>query len=521
MQPNTLAFASWRTTLLIISAWLVLRVAYLRWLCPYELSGDEANYWECGRRLALSYHYSGPGVAAIYAAMERLLGAHEWSLRLPAAVSMALTALIVARLGASLSRGDERVGFFSALIVLLFPYVMLWSQIMTYDPPTIACWALATWIAWEIVQVMRRRAAAPDPLRAPYALWAALGLVMGIGFLLKYSMVLLAPGLAAYAWVRRRELGWRRRDLAAVMLSITIFVVAISPVLVWNQQRGWPTIVYLRGHLNAPVDIPHKPYNPLWPLDFLGAQLLCLGPFAPILFGLAIAGAVRQRRVRPEDWKGESLVIYTSSFLGLFFLANTLHARSQGNWATAAYAPLAVLLGQQAVGALPGAWARGRRSLTVLWGLFVLFSGFAFVCVSYPQFMAALPVVGKYVPLERLRGGRRLAAQMDDLVAEIRAQTGREPFIVAKTYADASQLAFYMQGHPTTYCAASRLGWRRNTYDFWKDTDLTAPALRGRPVVMVGGLAGKWQAAFKLRSFRTLSIRPPIYLGEDYQGPTK
>lgn len=42
---------------------LLLRVAYLAWLCPFGLVEDEAQYWDWSRHLALSYYTKGPGVA--------------------------------------------------------------------------------------------------------------------------------------------------------------------------------------------------------------------------------------------------------------------------------------------------------------------------------------------------------------------------------------------------------------------------------------------------------------------------
>ena len=42
----------WPATIAMAAAVLALRVAYLIWLCPYELAPDEAHYWEWSRRLS-------------------------------------------------------------------------------------------------------------------------------------------------------------------------------------------------------------------------------------------------------------------------------------------------------------------------------------------------------------------------------------------------------------------------------------------------------------------------------------
>src|SRR2546423_14475763 len=41
----------------------LLRLVYLAWQCPLDLSPDEAHYWDWSRHLDWSYYSKGPGVA--------------------------------------------------------------------------------------------------------------------------------------------------------------------------------------------------------------------------------------------------------------------------------------------------------------------------------------------------------------------------------------------------------------------------------------------------------------------------
>src|SRR5215210_5539626 len=56
--------ARWAAVLLILAA-TAARAIYLLILCPYDLSPDEAHYWDWSRHLDWSYYSKGPLVAWI------------------------------------------------------------------------------------------------------------------------------------------------------------------------------------------------------------------------------------------------------------------------------------------------------------------------------------------------------------------------------------------------------------------------------------------------------------------------
>lgn len=508
-RPPLYTWATWPATLLMVGLWFIARVVVLRWFCDIDLLGDEANYWECARRLELSYHYSGPGMAAVMAAAVALFGDVEWGIRLPAALATAVAALLAASFANRLS-GDQRAGFFAALAFLLFPSSVIWSVIMTYDPLYTICWIGATYCAWLIVQ--RHRCGG-----FPAGWWALLGVSLGAGFLLKYTIVLLVPGILVYLLIQRRTIVWDKRMWLGIGLALIIFVLAISPVLIWNQQEGWPTIAYLRGHANKNADTPPVPFNPVWGIEFIGAQVGLMGPGAAVLVVAAIAWAWRRRRSDARTWDHRLLVACSGLAPIVFFTLNTLSAKSQGNWAVAAFACLAVLIGLHTARlGQTGPWPPLlRRS----WGWIFGFGLFAYAIFLSPQTTARLPVIGPLVPLERLYGASELAAEVGKVREQVRSELGQEPLIIAKTYLPASQLAFYLPDHPTTYCAASYLGGRRTTYDFWDETDLTDPRLQGRPAILVGREPEAWRKALVLGEVKQVeSVPVPIFVAWDYQG---
>ena len=70
-------------TICLIAALAVLRVLYIVY-GPFDVSPDEAHYWEWSRRLDLSYYSKGPGVAYVIAFFTSILGPTELGVRLGA-----------------------------------------------------------------------------------------------------------------------------------------------------------------------------------------------------------------------------------------------------------------------------------------------------------------------------------------------------------------------------------------------------------------------------------------------------
>src|SRR6059058_464238 len=107
-QTGLLGWATWRNALLLIFATFVIRLIYLIWLCPYQLLGDEAYYWEQARHLDLCYNEKGPLLAWMIWPCCRAFGDTEWAVRFPMLVSFALAAWGVGGVALAVSR-DERV----------------------------------------------------------------------------------------------------------------------------------------------------------------------------------------------------------------------------------------------------------------------------------------------------------------------------------------------------------------------------------------------------------------------------
>ena len=533
----------------------MLRIVYLVWLCPYDLIEDEAQYWLWAQHLDWSYYSKGPGVAWAIGLSTWLFGDAEWAVRLPAAVSGLVAMICAAGLGGEAAialgggeRGAQRGAIFGMAAFALAPVFQATSVLMTIDGPLVACWLLAAWAAWRA------------SVRGSRSAGVVLGAAVGAGFLFKYTMVLLMPGLLGFAVARRRGVhlaaGWRLWAVggAAVALLGTV------PVFVWNAQHNWDTVRHLLGHMGmAGGDMPVAPpgggaglskWSLTWPLTLIASQVALAGP-------ALVLGVIVAVRVGREANRGSAafLAWVAAPVLG-FYVIVSLFVEPEGNWPIAGATTLLVLAGVWASG-IPGRVSRrdvrehgqdGRvtdaRATRLwrfsprrfLWNLSVIFGVCAALVLLRADLAAAgvswvihRPIVARLVermggepkPIRvgRLIGARAMGAHAGRLLAELDAgpnpKAGSESrvtkdhaFVIVEHYGRASQLSYYlrgreggMPGRPEVYCASAEMGGRRSQFDLWPHTSLRKPELLGRDALLLSNdkphTLEFWEAIFE------------------------
>ena len=194
---------------------------------------DELYYLTCGLHPALGYVDFPPLVPLLARLETGLLGVSPWTLRLlPSLLGgflVALSGLYVRRLGGSL-----RLQGIALLSAIAAPYLLgsNWVfQTVTFDQVT---WMVALY--WFLCLVIDRRP----------RYWIYLGITLGIGLEVKYTIVglILGIGLATLvAPALRKELRTKYPWIAA---SIALLIWA--PNLAWQVAEGFPTLIYLTNH---------------------------------------------------------------------------------------------------------------------------------------------------------------------------------------------------------------------------------------------------------------------------------
>jgi Dolichyl-phosphate-mannose-protein mannosyltransferase len=194
---------------------------------------DELYYLACGRHPALGYVDFPPLVPLLARLETGLLGVSPWTLRvLPSLLGgflVALSGAYVRRLGGAL-----RLQGIALLSAIAAPYLLgtNWVfQTVTFDQVT---WMVALY--WFLCLVIDRRP----------RYWIYLGVTLGIGLEVKYTIVGLIAGLVIAVLLTpalRMEL---RTKYPWVASAIALLIWA--PNLAWQVVEGFPTLIYVANH---------------------------------------------------------------------------------------------------------------------------------------------------------------------------------------------------------------------------------------------------------------------------------
>jgi hypothetical protein len=194
---------------------------------------DELYYLTCGWHPALGYVDFPPLVPLLARLETGLLGVSPWTLRvLPSLLGgflVALSGLYVRRLG-----GSVRLQAVALLSAVAAPFLLgsNWVfQTVTFDQVT---WMVAMY--WFLCLLLDRRP----------RYWVYLGVTLGIGLEVKYTIVGLIAGIGIAVLLTpslRNELRTRYPWIAAA-LALLIW----APNLAWQVVEGFPTLAYLTNH---------------------------------------------------------------------------------------------------------------------------------------------------------------------------------------------------------------------------------------------------------------------------------
>ena len=230
---------------------------------PISGAADQVSYDTLAQRVAAGYGFSFPSrwypfaqpnaptahwsylytlyLAAVYA----LCGHHPLVARLLQAVVSGLGCWLIFRIGRCLF--DERVGLVAAALTAVYAYFVFFN---------VALMTQTFFILALLAAIDRALAIAARPTTTA---WAALGVCLGGGALLRQTLLLFVPFLLAWLLWRTR-CGRRRRDAALALALIALFVlpwtvrnyVAFGDFLLLNSNGGY--FLYASNHPDHGTD---------------------------------------------------------------------------------------------------------------------------------------------------------------------------------------------------------------------------------------------------------------------------
>jgi dolichol-phosphate mannosyltransferase len=439
---------AWRVAALGVSVYLLaLRLVYAG---QVELIPQEAYYWNYSQHLDLGYLDHPPMVAWLIHLGTLVLGHSELGVR-AGAIAVSLIALFfVFRLARDLF--GELNACIAALLFAVLPFFFGTGFLMTPDAPLVAFWAGSLYFLERALVRGKPRA------------WLGAGICIGLGFLSKYTIALVALGALVYVLVDRPSRCWLRSPAPYLAALVTLFFCL--PVFLWNAQHGWASFAF-----QGPKRWQEAPRFELPAL--LLNMLLLVTPLGLVGFTCGLWRAGRERLFG---------LVFTLLPISVFIISS-LRNETKLNWTGPAWLSALPFMAASIVppaggtafkcGAFPvRIWKPAILALTLFHGalLFHVAGGFT----------GLLPLP------DRLRmSWRDLGRQVEEIEEEILERTGSNPLVVGMDkYNLASQLAFYdPKGDGASETTAKNLFGRSSLmYDFW----FPPGRQTGKSLVLVG-----------------------------------
>ncbi len=438
---------------LLIAALFVFRLFYIS-SGRIELSEDEAYQWLWSKHLALSYYSKPLMIALAQFAGTSIWGDHELGVRFLSPVIAAVLSLLLLRFMAR--EVSASAGFWIIVLCSTAPLLAVGSTLMTVDPLLVLFWTAAMVVGWRAVQ----------PTGTTQQ-WLATGLLMGLGFLSKYTAAIQIASFALFIALWQPARAQLRRP--GPWLALGVFVLCMLPVIIWNSQHGWITIHHVGE--NAKLDKPWEPTLRYF-FEFLGTEA---GLLNPIYLGAAIWASFAMWRRRRDN---PLLVYFFAMSAPVFFgyWLYSLHSRILPNWIAAAVVPMFCL----AIAYWQMRWREGAKAVGKWLAAGIVFGTFAVVIchdTGVIQGLTKRRLPARIDPLRRVDGWKETAQAVGQARQQLLAE-GKDVIIIGSHYGVTGQISFYLPearrglpDNPLVYFRTTEEP--KNQFYFW-------PGYRGR-----------------------------------------
>jgi 4-amino-4-deoxy-L-arabinose transferase-like glycosyltransferase len=293
----------------------------------------------------------------------QLFGVHDWAARLPPALAVHGSILVLYFLGRR-SFG-ERAAFWGALMLSLAPGFMSIGRLLLIDGVLTFCATLALFSAFEAVRGDR----------LGWGWWLTAAVACGLGVLAKgpVALVLLAPPLLLHRWLSGRSLPLNRWAVGAFLAVVVALNLPWYAALCLRAPGFAYTFFWEHNVMRFLTPFAHERgvwfYGPVLLLGLLPGTLL-LWPFLRFLGSSNKTTAQR----RPAEL---GFLVLAGGWCVLFF---TLSACKLPTYILPAFPPLALALGWFLT---QSQWGRSRWPAITAVTAFVLLAGFHHVVAPW------------------------------------------------------------------------------------------------------------------------------------------
>ena len=410
----------------------------------FHLSPDETQYALYSVNLGWSYFDHPPLVGWVQWPWAQL-GGHDILMRIVPMLSWALAAVGLMALTAELAASQQVLAARAALLLWsLSPIPHLLGLALVPDTLLLPITCAVMVVTWRLCDARHAR---------NWRAWLALGVLLGLAGLTKYTAVLIAVGVVLALLLAHgpRLLSWPQPWVAALLAA-----AVISPVILWNAANDWISFAYQFSHAKGNAE-----WRPTRVAAFLIVQVLGYG----LLLVVGSWSAWRLLRRARDNAGGESQLISIALFCACFGLPTLLllsYLSGRGStlphWSAAAWA---ALVPAAALGCI-SLWQKRRRTLMAL-GIFQAVSCIGMAVLMLSGGIASEPgaqatsspgqkVPGaQFNPIADLYGwdkAAQIAAQRARALAEKNTDGIKPPTLAVFNWTLASRIAWYAGPQP-------------------------------------------------------------------------
>ncbi|MGF6312446.1 4-amino-4-deoxy-L-arabinose transferase-like glycosyltransferase [Bradyrhizobium sp. i1.8.4] len=388
VKPARSHAPDWRGVIAVIVAMTAMRLVYAHAL---DLRTDEAYYWTWSKENVLSFLDHPPMVAWFIRFGTAILGDTNLGVRLGGIVAMLATQLLLADIVRRVTANNVR----AVMLALLLPDAALYyGLLMAKVAPDTALIPFSVAMLWSLVRLAQSNDG---------RWWLAAGLFAGLSLLSKFTAIMFAPAVLAFALVPDWRWRWLRSPYP--YLAALIAVIVFSPVLIWNAEHDWASFRFQAVRATTERDLTLRTLG-----EFIGMQFGLVGfVLLPVtLFGTALTawrGYVKQEPV--------AILLATAVLVPfIYFLWKSLTLRVGDTWPMflwpAGFAAVAINVTRMPF----EGWSVGLVKSTVSWARTAITSGIVFVvCVFLYYMFAPWNLIGRTDPIGTEAGYDVVAAR--------------------------------------------------------------------------------------------------------------
>ena len=288
------SFTSDPSLVLVTSIGLATFVLHVLTSGGYGYQRDELYFINNAQHLAWGYVDQPPLIALIAKFALFVFGDSLTGLRFLPALAAGATVVMAGRIARRLGGGLLAQGL--AMVALgLAPFYLAIGNLLTMNAFEPLLWTSAAYVFLKADEDER------------IGRWLLLGLILGLGFLNKYSMFFYAGSAALAIALSPQRRALKRPGLR---LALGVALLLVTPNLMWQAGHGWPQFEVLRNAA-AGKNVA------LGPLRFFGEQILMMNPLSALVWISGLGFLLFSGDGRKMRWFAFTYLILAGVYIGL------------------------------------------------------------------------------------------------------------------------------------------------------------------------------------------------------------